>query len=81
MQSDISSLELFFKRGGDVESKNHNGLTLLNLALNKKSDFTVERVLSAGADPNQVRVVINLFKNLIKEAKISFVKAYFLYHL
>jgi len=53
MQSDISSLELFFKRGGDVESKNHNGLTLLNLALNKKSDFTVERVLSAGADPNQ----------------------------
>ena len=53
-RNDHDQLDRFLRSGGQADHKSPDGHTLLDLAFQTRNTATIERIISAGADPNQV---------------------------
>ena len=53
-EKEFDKLASFLRLGGDANTRDVKGRSLLNIALNNKDEIAVDILLGAGVDPNQV---------------------------
>jgi ankyrin repeat protein len=52
--NNYEDIDIWFKRGGDPNYRNTRGISLLGIAMEIENEIMIEKILQAGADPNQV---------------------------